>query len=310
MCDILRGMAAKAKFKERPESRTLRPGTSRAFYLTPERSTAFARCDADGVPLGGVFDLGAAYRDARAAWPDDPAAVVAYMEEAWTAATALEPGRRGGGKRGGAKGGPARAITLLPERRARIAQMGGEARAAQRDAAPPDPAERQREAERIARMQVMRARKIAVARCEARGCEGCEECADWVPSCGPCAAGKCGKCEGGDCGCPEDHEADPRLARLAEANRRRQSDGARRSREEIAQALLAAGPGTPEHLVAAGQLRLAHPRVSLSRLGEMSDPPLSKDAIAGRLRDLMRLAGRAEAAGDGSPGEVHQEGRS
>jgi len=48
----------------------------------------------------------------------------------------------------------------------------------------------------------------------------------------------------------------------------------------------------PEHLLAAGRLRLAHPHVSLEQLGALADPPMTKDAVAGMLRRLLAVADR------------------
>jgi DNA-binding transcriptional regulator WhiA len=44
----------------------------------------------------------------------------------------------------------------------------------------------------------------------------------------------------------------------------------------------------------AGRLRLAHPNASLAELGALADPPMSKDAIAGLLRRLIRRANRIQ----------------
>ena len=46
----------------------------------------------------------------------------------------------------------------------------------------------------------------------------------------------------------------------------------------------------PNHLTSAGQLRLEHRQASLEELGALADPPLTKDAIAGRIRRLLVLA--------------------
>ncbi|MPS76140.1 MAG: hypothetical protein E2584_04995, partial [Microbacterium sp.] len=52
----------------------------------------------------------------------------------------------------------------------------------------------------------------------------------------------------------------------------------------------------PDHLRVAGELRLAHRDASLDELGHHADPPLTKDAVAGRIRpgttvgDLFRAA--------------------
>ena len=46
----------------------------------------------------------------------------------------------------------------------------------------------------------------------------------------------------------------------------------------------------PTHLTGAGRLRLEHRQASLEELGALADPPLTKDAIAGRIRRLLALA--------------------
>ena len=43
-------------------------------------------------------------------------------------------------------------------------------------------------------------------------------------------------------------------------------------------------------LKAAGDLRITHKQASLEELGALSDPPLTKDAIAGRIRRLLAMA--------------------
>jgi hypothetical protein len=48
--------------------------------------------------------------------------------------------------------------------------------------------------------------------------------------------------------------------------------------------------GAPDHLLAAGELRLKHPQASLEELGALADPPMTKDAVAGRIRRLLALA--------------------
>jgi DNA-binding protein WhiA len=50
------------------------------------------------------------------------------------------------------------------------------------------------------------------------------------------------------------------------------------------------GDDVPEHLVQAGRLRLEHKQASLEELGQLSDPPLTKDAVAGRIRRLLAMA--------------------
>ena len=50
------------------------------------------------------------------------------------------------------------------------------------------------------------------------------------------------------------------------------------------------GDDVPEHLVQAGRLRIEHRQASLEELGQLSDPPLTKDAVAGRIRRLLAMA--------------------
>ena len=57
----------------------------------------------------------------------------------------------------------------------------------------------------------------------------------------------------------------------------------------------------PEHLREAGRLRLAHKQASLEELGPLADPPMTKDAVAGRIRRLLALADR-KAEDLGIPG--------
>jgi cell division protein WhiA len=52
----------------------------------------------------------------------------------------------------------------------------------------------------------------------------------------------------------------------------------------------------PEHLLAAGELRLKHPQASLEELGALADPPMTKDAVAGRIRRLLALADKRALA--------------
>jgi DNA-binding transcriptional regulator WhiA len=50
------------------------------------------------------------------------------------------------------------------------------------------------------------------------------------------------------------------------------------------------GPEAPEHLTAAGKLRLANRQASLEELGQLAEPPMTKDAVAGRIRRLLAMA--------------------
>ena len=46
----------------------------------------------------------------------------------------------------------------------------------------------------------------------------------------------------------------------------------------------------PDHLKMAGGLRLEHKQASLEELGQLHEPVLTKDAIAGRIRRLLAMA--------------------
>jgi len=82
------------------------------------------------------------------------------------------------------------------------------------------------------------------------------------------------------------------VASLDTANQRRSADAAAAgvARVQAAMALLAGE--APQHLLAAGRLRLEHPRASLEQLATRTDPPMTKDAFAGRLRRLLNVADR------------------
>ena len=54
------------------------------------------------------------------------------------------------------------------------------------------------------------------------------------------------------------------------------------------------------HLAAAGLLRVEHRQASLEELGRLADPPMTKDAVAGRIRRLLSMADR-KAKQDGIP---------
>jgi len=57
----------------------------------------------------------------------------------------------------------------------------------------------------------------------------------------------------------------------------------------------------PEHLAAAGRLRMDHKQASLEELGSLAEPPLTKDAVAGRIRRLLAMADK-RASDLGVPG--------
>ncbi|MDK9301481.1 DNA-binding protein WhiA [Propionibacterium freudenreichii] len=81
-----------------------------------------------------------------------------------------------------------------------------------------------------------------------------------------------------------------RLANFDDANLRRSARAAVASSARVERALEILGDDAPDHLRAAGELRLAHRQASLEELGHLNDPPLTKDAVAGRIRRLLALA--------------------
>jgi cell division protein WhiA len=83
-----------------------------------------------------------------------------------------------------------------------------------------------------------------------------------------------------------------RLANFDDANLRRSARAAVAAGARVERALEILGDGAPRHLVVAGQLRLQHRQASLEELGALADPPLTKDAIAGRIRRLLAMADR------------------
>src|SRR6266516_2841953 len=81
-----------------------------------------------------------------------------------------------------------------------------------------------------------------------------------------------------------------RLANFDDANLRRSARAAVAAAARVARALEILAETAPEHLSSAGHLRLEHRQASLEELGALADPPLTKDAIAGRIRRLLALA--------------------
>ncbi|MGH3743886.1 MAG: DNA-binding protein WhiA, partial [Mycobacteriales bacterium] len=81
-----------------------------------------------------------------------------------------------------------------------------------------------------------------------------------------------------------------RLANFDDANLRRSARAAVASGARVNAALEILGDEAPEHLLAAGRLRMEHPQASLEELGGLADPPMTKDAVAGRIRRLLAFA--------------------
>ena len=89
-----------------------------------------------------------------------------------------------------------------------------------------------------------------------------------------------------------------RLANFDDANLRRSARAAVAAGARVQRALEILGDDVPDHLAAAGRLRLDHEQASLEELGALADPPMTKDAVAGRIRRLLAMADkRAEDLG-------------
>ncbi|MGL4173356.1 MAG: DNA-binding protein WhiA [Actinomycetota bacterium] len=86
-----------------------------------------------------------------------------------------------------------------------------------------------------------------------------------------------------------------RLANFDDANLRRSARAAVAAGARIERALEILGDEIPVHLRAAGELRLNHRQASLEELGQLADPPMTKDAVAGRIRRLLSTADRRAA---------------
>jgi hypothetical protein len=81
-----------------------------------------------------------------------------------------------------------------------------------------------------------------------------------------------------------------RLANFDDANLRRSARAAVAASARVARAMEILGVEIPEHLKEAGQLRINHGQASLEELGSLATPPMTKDAIAGRIRRLLAMA--------------------
>lgn len=92
-----------------------------------------------------------------------------------------------------------------------------------------------------------------------------------------------------------------RLANFDDANLRRSARAAVAAGARVERALEILGDEVPEHLRTAGRLRLEHKQASLEELGALAQPPMTKDAIAGRIRRLLAMADK-RAAELGIPG--------
>jgi cell division protein WhiA len=85
-----------------------------------------------------------------------------------------------------------------------------------------------------------------------------------------------------------------RLANFDDANMRRSAKAAAEATQKVLHAFEVLGDDIPENLKAAGDLRVWHTDASLEELGHLANPPITKDAIAGRIRRLLQLAAKTE----------------
>ncbi|MDN5717267.1 MAG: DNA-binding protein WhiA [Janibacter sp.] len=92
-----------------------------------------------------------------------------------------------------------------------------------------------------------------------------------------------------------------RLANFDDANLRRSARAAVAAGARVQRAMEILGDEMPDHLREAGQLRLEHKEASLEELGQRADPPMTKDAVAGRIRRLLAMADK-RAEDEGIPG--------
>lgn len=81
-----------------------------------------------------------------------------------------------------------------------------------------------------------------------------------------------------------------RLANFDDANLRRSAQAAVAASARVQRAFEILGDDVPDHLRNAGQLRIEHRQASLEELGQLANPPLTKDAVAGRIRRLLAMA--------------------
>lgn len=82
-----------------------------------------------------------------------------------------------------------------------------------------------------------------------------------------------------------------RLANFDDANLRRSARAAVAAGARVERAFEILGDEKiPDHLLQAGRLRIEHKQASLEELGALSDPVLTKDAVAGRIRRLLAMA--------------------
>ena len=94
-----------------------------------------------------------------------------------------------------------------------------------------------------------------------------------------------------------------RLANFDDANLRRSARAAVAAGARVDRAMVILGEEIPDHLKMAGELRLEHKQASLEELGQLHDPVLTKDAIAGQ---HASLAGHGRQARRGARHSRHR----
>lgn len=81
------------------------------------------------------------------------------------------------------------------------------------------------------------------------------------------------------------------ISQLYKANKDRSSKASQSACQRVQRALkILEGKDVNPNLIEAGRLRLQYPDATLTELGRLADPPISKDALAGRMRRLYKLA--------------------
>jgi len=88
-----------------------------------------------------------------------------------------------------------------------------------------------------------------------------------------------------------EHTPTDRPSSFDDANHTRATHAAAAAATRAERALVILGE-VPEHLAVVAALRITHREVSLQALGQMLNPPMTKDAVAGRIRRLLALADR------------------
>ncbi|MDO5031534.1 DNA-binding protein WhiA [Corynebacterium sp.] len=93
----------------------------------------------------------------------------------------------------------------------------------------------------------------------------------------------------------EAHDTSKRLDNFDDANLRRSARAAVTAAARVERAMVILGDDVPEHLADAGRLRVQHREASLEELGRLAEPPMTKDAVAGRIRRLLSMADKRAA---------------